>query len=152
LHHMMIHQAMSLQVKYYTVMSFQLSLSQDNSFWYYVAVSYNWCVWYVTDAGLPVPSAEKKVKRGRGKQKAPKKPYTPRKKGAVVGPAPKPPRKPYIPHKKDVVAAGVTAAAASELKQTLQQVLIHALCHPLLAFKLQRDAPWSFSNNFFETM
>ncbi|CAK9234497.1 unnamed protein product [Sphagnum troendelagicum] len=74
-----------------------------------------------SDAGLPVPSAEKKVKRGRGKQKAPKKPYTPRKKGAVVGPAPKPPRKPYIPHKKDVVAAGVTAAAASELKQTLQQ-------------------------------
>ncbi len=81
------------------------------------------------------------MKRGRGKQKAPKKPYTPRKKGAVVGPAPKPPRKPYTPHKKDVVAAGVTAAAALEQKQTLQQVLIHALCHPFLAFKLQRDAP-----------
>ncbi len=82
------------------------------------------------------------MKRGRGKQKAPKKPYTPRKKkGAVVGGAPKTPRKPYTPRKKDVVAAGVTAAAAGARNQTLQQVLIHALCHPLLAFKLQRDAP-----------
>jgi hypothetical protein len=74
------------------------------------------------------------VKRGRGKQKAPKKPYTPKKKGVVVGGAPKTPREPYTPPKKDVVAAGAG-------NQTLQQVLIHALCHPLLAFKLQRDAP-----------
>lgn len=109
LHHMMIHQAMSLQVKYYTVMSFQLSLSQDNSFWYYVAVSYNWCVWYVTDAGLPVPSAQKTVTRRRRKQKARRKPYTPRKK------------------KLDVVAGA--AAATGGHDQTLQQVLIHlALC------------------------
>ncbi|CAK9233398.1 unnamed protein product [Sphagnum troendelagicum] len=75
-----------------------------------------------SDAGLPVPSAQKKAKRGRGKQKAPKKPYTPRKKkGAIVGPAPKTPREPYTPRKNDVVAAGVTAATIAEQKQTLQQ-------------------------------
>ncbi|CAK9880756.1 unnamed protein product [Sphagnum jensenii] len=61
------------------------------------------------DAGLPVPSAQKTVTRRRRKQKAPRKPYTPRKK------------------KLDVVAG---AAAANEgHDQTLQQVLIHiALC------------------------
>jgi hypothetical protein len=120
--------------------------------------------WYVTDAGLPVPSAQKPVTRRRGKQKAPKKPYTPRKKkAAAAGAAAKRPRKPYTPRKKkaaaagtadkrprnpytprkkkDVVPAGATAAAEND--QTLQQVVIHALCHSLLASKLQRDAPWS---------
>jgi hypothetical protein len=83
------------------------------------------------------------VTRRRGKQKAPKKPYTPRKKkDAAEGAAAKRPRKPYTPRKKkDVVPAGATAAAEND--QTLQQVIIHALCHSLLAFKLQRDAPWS---------
>jgi hypothetical protein len=88
---------------------------------------------YVTDAGLPVPSAQKPVTRRRGKQKAPKKPYTPRKKKAAAeGAAAKRPRKPYTPRKKkDVVPAGATAAAEND--QTLQQVVIHALCHSLLA-------------------
>jgi predicted SprT family Zn-dependent metalloprotease len=99
--------------------------------------------WYVPDAGLPVPSAQKPVTRRRGKQKAPKKPYTPRKKKtAATEAAAKRPRKPYTPRKKkDVVPAGATAAAEND--QTLQQVVIHALCHCLLASKLQRDAPWS---------
>ncbi len=96
--------------------------------------------WYVTDAGLPVPSAQKPVTRRRGKQKAPKKPYTPRKKAAAAGALVKRPRKPYTPRKKnDVVPAGATAAAEND--QTLQQVVIHALCHSLLASKLQRDVP-----------
>ncbi|CAM6034338.1 unnamed protein product, partial [Sphagnum compactum] len=74
------------------------------------------------DAGLPVPSAQKPVTRRRGKQKAPKKPYTPRKKKATAeGAAAKRPRKPYTPRKKkDVVPAGATAAAENE--QTLQHV------------------------------
>ncbi|CAK9880755.1 unnamed protein product [Sphagnum jensenii] len=74
------------------------------------------------DAGLPVPSAQKPVTRRRGKQKAPKKPYTPRKKkAAATGAAAKRPRKPYTPRKKkDVVPAGATAAAEND--QTLQQV------------------------------
>jgi hypothetical protein len=99
--------------------------------------------WYVPDAGLPVPSAQKPVTRRRGKQKAPKKPYTPRKKkAAAAGAAAKRPRKPYTPRKKkDVVPAGAIAAAEND--QTSQQVVIHALCHSLLASKLQRDAPWS---------
>ncbi len=109
LHHMMNYQDMILQVKYYTVKSFELSLPQDHPFWYHVIVSYNGCVWYVTDAGLPVPSAQKTVTRRRRKQKARRKPYTPRKK------------------KLDVVAGA--AAATGGHDQTLQQVLIHiALC------------------------
>ncbi|CAM6034337.1 unnamed protein product [Sphagnum compactum] len=73
------------------------------------------------DAGLPVPSAQKPVTRRRGKQKAPKKPYTPRKKkAAAAGAAAKRPRKPYTPRKKkDVVPAGATAAAEND--QALQQ-------------------------------
>jgi hypothetical protein len=98
--------------------------------------------WYVPDAGLPVPSAQKPVTRRRGKQKAPKKPCTPRKKkGVAAGAAAKRPRKPYTRKKKDVVPAGAIAAAEND--QTLQQVVIHALCHSLLASELQRDAPWS---------
>ncbi len=74
-----------------------------------------------------------KSEEGTGQTEAPQDAIY-KKKGAVVGRAPKTPREPYTPPKKDVLAAGAG-------NQKLQQVLIHALCHPLLAFKLQRDAP-----------